>query len=134
MISDHVKKYLPAQDYNCAETLLHAANDELNLGLTAEDIRMFAGFGGGCGCGELCGAVASALAVLSKLSVTDRAHRTEGFRDLCAKLMHEMEAEFGSVQCTPIKDKYRDPVVGCQNVVERAADVLEKLLKEQGIL
>lgn len=47
MIRDHVKCYMKEQNNNCAEALLHAADDELGLHLPPESFRLIAGYGGG---------------------------------------------------------------------------------------
>ena len=134
MIRDHVKCYMKEQNNNCAEALLHAADDELGLHLPPESFRLIAGYGGGMGCEKTCGAICSALAVLSFLSVGRCAHETEGFRALCGGCVQRMEQAFGSIDCASIKVRYRDPETGCLGVVERAADVLEDVLVKEGKL
>ena len=132
MIRDHVKTYMKEQNNNCAEALLHAADDALGLHLPPEAFRLIAGYGGGMCCEKACGAICSALSVLSFLSVGRCAHETEGFRELCGGCVRQLEQAFGSIDCASIKARYRDPASGCLGVVERAADVLEDVLKQAG--
>ena len=52
MLQERAKQYYD-QDYNCAETILRAANDEYQLGLDEAALRLAAGFGGGMGCATI---------------------------------------------------------------------------------
>ncbi len=63
MIRDFVETYYLEGDYNCAETLLLAANDAYALGLPEGAHRLVSAFGAGMGCERACGAVCGAPAV-----------------------------------------------------------------------
>ena len=119
------------KDYNCAEAVLLWANERYELGVAPEDVRLVSGFGGGLGCGETCGALLGALAALSKLRVTDRAHAAPDFKAVCAELVGRFRADLGSIECTELKEKYRRPDVRCLYVVERAAAILDQYLQER---
>ena len=71
-----VNHYYTEYDYNCSETIVHAANEYYGLGITEDDMRMFAGFGGGMFSGLICGALAASVAVLSKIAVKDKAGKS----------------------------------------------------------
>lgn len=129
MIRDYAKKYFLDQDHNCAESVLLAANEALNLGLTEEDTKLISAFGGGMGCGSTCGALAGVMAVYGKLTVKERAHATEGFKDNCAALKAAFEAKLGSTFCKELKEQYSTPEERCLRVVELAADVLDAHLR-----
>ena len=73
------------QGYNCAEAMLRAINMAWGLRLSDESLRLAAGFGGGMGCEDACGAMTGAVAGLSALLVKDKAHATPGFGALCAQ-------------------------------------------------
>ena len=49
-----VKRYYLENDFNCAEAMMHAANEAYQLNLSEETFHAFSGFGGGCGCGRGC--------------------------------------------------------------------------------
>ena len=58
MLKDRVGAYYLEKNYNCAETLIHAINDEYHLALGEEEMKLAGGFGGGMGCMEAtCGAL-----------------------------------------------------------------------------
>ncbi|MFR9256758.1 MAG: C-GCAxxG-C-C family (seleno)protein [Merdibacter sp.] len=62
--------------YNCAECMLHAANDVYALGLDEHAMRLAAGFGGGMQVGEVCGALTGAICAIASRYVETKAHDT----------------------------------------------------------
>lgn len=96
MLRETAKKYYLEQNYNCAESVLRAANEEYGLGLDEGALKLMAGFGGGMGCGGVCGALSGGIAALSKLRVSDRAHTTPGFSGECAGLVAALRKRWGA--------------------------------------
>ena len=47
MNNHKLRRYYLEKDYNCAETILRAANEEYHLGLNEDSFRLVSGFGGG---------------------------------------------------------------------------------------
>lgn len=133
MIRDYTQKYYREENCNCAESVLLAASDALNLGLTIEDARLICAFGGGMGCGSTCGALAGSMAILGKCMVSDRAHTTEGFKESCAALKKAFEERLSSTLCEDIRKNNFDETERCFRTVKIAADVLEEHLKTLGI-
>ena len=130
MLREKAAKYYLEGDYNCAESVLLAANEVYELGLDKENChRLVSAFGGGMGCGLLCGAIAGAMAALGQEAVNTRAHVTDGFKELCAGMAAEMEAELGGVNCSVIKPALFVEGRRCAETVRRAADVLEKQME-----
>ena len=131
MLADVAENYFLQGDFNCAESVLLAANDVYELGLDKESChRLVSAFGGGMGCGLLCGAIAGAMAALGQAAVTERAHVTEGFKELCADTAAKMEEALGSVNCSVIKPELFVEGRRCAETVRRAADVLEKQMAQ----
>ncbi|WMJ83237.1 C-GCAxxG-C-C family protein [Oscillospiraceae bacterium LTW-04] len=129
-MEERVYDYFITQDYNCAETILMLANDEYGLGLREQDFKLVSAFGGGLGCEKTCGALCGALAAIGCLKVTDRAHATENFKELCADFVQRFEDDLGSIDCDVLKLKYRDEETRCLKTVELAAKALEDYIKE----
>jgi C_GCAxxG_C_C family probable redox protein len=130
MLADVAENYFLQGDFNCAESVLLAANDVYELGLGKDGCpRLVSAFGGGMGCGLLCGAIAGAMAALGEQAVTQRAHVTEGFKELCADTAAKMEQALGGVNCSVIKPALFVEGRRCAETVRRAADVLEKQME-----
>lgn len=133
MLKEKALSYFLEQDYNCAESTLHALNDEYKLGLTKEDIKLVSGFGGGCGCGIVCGALAGGIAALGRLTVPERAHATPGFKESCGEYCAAFAAKLGSTECRELKPRYFREDVRCAAVIEAAAECFEAFTAEKGI-
>ena len=133
MLLENTTKFYK-EGYNCAETLILAGNEAYNLGLDHKTAKVMAGFGGGCGCGHLCGALAGALGVISALTVTDRAHTTEGFGPIRADFMKLYEEKLGSFMCNDLKAKYRTEADACLKTCELTAELLAAYLTEKGLV
>lgn len=129
MLCEVAEKYYLGGDYNCAESVLLAANEAYGFGLDAEtSLKLVSAFGGGMGCGKLCGAVAGSMAALGFAAVTGRAHATEGFKDLCAETAAKLEAALGSTECAQVKPAFFCEETRCLGAVKAACAVIEKRL------
>ena len=64
-----LEKYLtmPNAHINCAENTSMALTDALGIGGGLEDARYMAAFGGGMGCGSVCGALIGAESALGRV-------------------------------------------------------------------
>lgn len=119
------------QDFNCAEKILYGSNEVYNLGLEKEALKLAAGFGGGMGIEGTCGALAASVMVLSKLFVEDVAHESDRIKTLTSELLNSYESKMGSIVCKSLKESYRSEAEGCKNVIVKAAEVLDEILKRE---
>ncbi|MDD3165716.1 MAG: C-GCAxxG-C-C family (seleno)protein [Oscillospiraceae bacterium] len=126
MLREIAKDYFINQNYNCAETMLHAINCYYDLGLTPAEVRLMGGFGGGLHAGHACGALCGCMAALSRMLVTDRAHTTEGFDEACKAFVDAFIKKLGSTMCYDLKLRYRNDTDRCLKTVELAADAFEE--------
>lgn len=132
MLSEKARQFYLEDNCNCSESVVQAANACGKFGLDEKALKMVSGFGKGCGCGDLCGAVAGALSVLSLLTVEGSAHTTPDFDKLCAGLMAKLKEALHGVHCAQVKPNFFQPEIRCANCVATAAQVLENYLKEIG--
>ncbi len=126
MLEQLAQKYYNECGKNCAEAILLAANEKYKLGLEEEDADLVIGFGGGMGCGSLCGCLAAAIAILGKLYKT-----RPDFRDVCAKFVDEFREGLScsSVDCKNIAEKYKKPETRCADAVIISCEILEKFIE-----
>lgn len=132
MLRDRIYDYYVTKDCNCAEALLHAANDEYSLGLGDDQFRFIAGFGAGFGCGQTCGVLCAGVAALSLKFVTGRAHTTDGLMDLCSEYYDNFMEILDCDNCARLREVHHhpEPDVRCIETVMLAADALEKTMNE----
>ena len=77
MLKERARIYYQEKDYNCAEAIIRAANDEYALGINEAGLKAFGGFGGGMQCGSICGAVCGGIGAISTKEIETCAHQTE---------------------------------------------------------
>ena len=130
----YARKYFLDNNYNCAESVILAANEIYDLNIPIEAVRLLSGFGAGMSCGKTCGAIAGALAVISNITVKDRAHTTDGFKETASGLVLELEKVLGGTDCKDLMPKYRKPDVRCIDAVEIALEVLDRYIKDNDII
>lgn len=112
------------QGYNCAQSVLMAMTD--HTGLTEElSASLAAGFGGGAGCRELCGAISGSLMTIG--SVKGAAKRPEVMA-LDRELISAFREHFGAVRCEDLKARK----IPCADLIAFAAEKTESLLSEGG--
>ncbi len=129
MLADIAQRYYQQGNYNCAESVLLAANEAYGLGLDPDScFRLVSAFGGGMGCGMVCGALAGGMAALGQAVVTTRAHETEGFKALCAGYARAFNETLGGSDCAQLRPRYFRAEAKCLGTVRLACDVLEQQL------
>lgn len=120
--------YYDVQRKNCAQAILLAANDYYKLGLSDDAHTLLMGFGGGMGCGRLCGCLAASISVLGKLF-----GRREDFRAICKEYVSVFEEKLGcsSTECSDLTKKYKNPETRCLPTVVISARTLEEFISEK---
>lgn len=134
MLKDRVGAYYLEKNYNCAEAMIRAINDEYHLALDEEGMKLVGGFGGGMGYGLTCGALSAAIAALGKLCIGSKAHETAGFKELCADYAQAFRKREGEVDCSTLKPKYFVPGQRCLKTVELAAELFDEFVKEHQLV
>ncbi|MCR5356597.1 MAG: C-GCAxxG-C-C family protein [Lachnospiraceae bacterium] len=130
MLKDSFEKYYFEQNYNCAETLIRAANEYYDLKLHDRDMIMLGGYGGGLQTGNTCGAVLAAVSVLSMKYIEQKAHDSKDIKPVTTALIREFDKKYGSVLCKDIKPQSFDPLNRCKKTVEAACDILEAVIAD----
>lgn len=129
MLKEKAEQYY-LSGYNCAECILHAANEVYALGLDESAMRLAAGFGGGMQVGDVCGALSGAICTIASRYVKTKAHDTPALAPLTKELVARFQAAFCSLRCAQIKPKCFQPATRCLQTVQQTADLLETLLAE----
>lgn len=129
MLKERATKYYK-QGYNCAETIVRAANDEYNLGLSEDAMRMCGGFGGGMGCGKACGALCGGICAISSQLIETSAHETPELRKKCQKLVSAFNRILGDTECKNLMIRYKKPDIGCLDTVLMGCEALESVMEE----
>jgi C_GCAxxG_C_C family probable redox protein len=132
MVSELIKNgYGDDEDFNCAEKILYASNKAYNLGLDKNSLKMAAGFGGGMGIEDKCGALTASIMVLGRLFIKEKAHESDRVKILIQELFDKYKDSMGSIDCAPLKDKHRTEELKCKNVILGAAEILDEIVSRE---
>lgn len=132
MLVDLVMKYYDKEyDLNCAECMLVAANDEYDLNISNQTLRMMASFGGGMAIGSVCGAITGGAAVIGLMFTTERGHKSPHVKEMTSRYINEYNRRMGTLECIPLKNKYYEQgAPRCTIMMRMAAEVLQELVEE----
>ena len=114
-------------DYNCAETVLHAADEVYGLGISEDGFNLIGTFGGGCGAGHLCGAIAAGAAVIGRLRIETVAHACD-VGEVAKGYINKCIAEMGSTMCAYLKPRYFNESERCLPTILLAARILDEVV------
>ncbi|MGL5244271.1 MAG: C-GCAxxG-C-C family protein [Sarcina sp.] len=130
MLIDKAKAYWNKKyDLNCAECIMYAANDEYNLNLSKETLKVMAAFGGGMAIESICGAATGAIGTIGIIYTNDRGHESPRVKKLTKEFMDKFYEELGTHKCDELKAKYKkDDVDRCIVMIESAAKVLDDII------
>ncbi|AQM59016.1 C-GCAxxG-C-C family (seleno)protein [Clostridium baratii] len=131
LIDKAIKLWDEKYDLNCAECILYAANEEYNLWLSKESLKIMSAFGGGMGIGSVCGAATGALAVIGIMFTNDRGHESPIVRQLSVEFMERFNEKFGSLDCRDIKINQIPGEKTCTDMIRTSANILEEIIRER---
>lgn len=139
MLTNHVKKYINHEHqygnqshlyhYNCAQAILHGANDYYNLKLSPKALKMIAPFGGGMYTENTCGMLTGGIAVIGVLFAEEMPTQNLRMKEITRFWTEQFEQEFSNTKCSLIKDINLKEHEGCGNLILRAAAVLERVIE-----
>ena len=132
MLSDLISQgYGEKEDLNCAEKIVHGANEAYHLGLDRRTLKMSAGFGGGMSIGSVCGALTGAVMVLGILLVENNAHESTKIKTLTQELFITYRKKMGEINCGSLKAHHRTEELKCRNVIVTAAEILDEIIARE---
>ena len=128
-VVDYLDKYYNNEtNYNCAEAVFSAAMDAWGVEMPPETVKAMAGFGGGMGCGNICGAVTGGSAALScKFVEGAGGHTSPLLMKKVRTYMKLVQKEFGSEDCIHLKPQFFKPEIRCRQTIEQVARILDQV-------
>jgi C_GCAxxG_C_C family probable redox protein len=120
-------------NYNCAESVFLAANEQFGLGLDPASSKLVGGYGGGVQTGSACGAFLAAVSVLSVMCIGDRAHNSKVLRPVVNDISDGLTEKLGSTLCREIRPTVFEPERRCMVTVAAVCDLLEEAVERYGL-
>ena len=131
------------QGYNCCQSVLAAFADRFDIPKETA-LRLGAGFGGGAGTGELCGAITGGVMALDLLA--DMGDPAQAKRRAVARskeLQKRFAERFGALRCRELlrneKEEPSDAVRAlgianhCGVMIASAVELVEQIMNEEGL-
>lgn len=125
MLREKAQHYYVDLERSCSESILMAANEVYDLGLTDDEILLFAGFRGGMGCGSTCGCLTGAIGALSR-----KYAGREDLKTICGNFVAFFKEKLAgeSIDCSVLEAKYKNDTVRCGITVGLGADALSEYI------
>lgn len=131
LIDNAIKFWDKKYDLNCAECILYAANDEYDLNLSKDALKIMASFGGGMSIEGTCGAATGSLAVIGVMFTNERGHESPIVRALSSEFLRRFDEELETLNCSELKEKFNDTDRRCTTMIKTAALVLGKIIERE---
>jgi C_GCAxxG_C_C family probable redox protein len=128
LIDVATKYYEKERNYNCAETMLYAANEYYDLNLSKDALKTMGSFGGGMAIGNVCGAITGCLAALGVIFVEEKAHESDKIKIITKRFIENFGKQFGYIDCAPLKDVYKTEEKRCEDMIFAAAEIMEEVV------
>lgn len=131
MLIEMVKKYREEKyDLNCAESIMYAANEEYDLNLSKETLKVMSGFGGGIGTGDICGVITGAVAVIGVMFTEVSGHKSPRVKEMAQKFISNFQDKLGYIKCDDLKKEYTH-IKRCTLMIEKGAEILEEIILKE---
>lgn len=111
------------QGYNCAQSVLMALSEHSGLDADAA-ASVAAGFGGGAGCRELCGALSGAIMAAGLRYGAENRPQVQA---VDRELTGAFREKFGALRCEDLKANR----ISCDDLIAFAAEKMDALLAQQ---
>ena len=124
------------EGYNCAEAILRAFRDTLQLDLSDDAIKMAAGFGGGIGhAGCVCGALASSVMILGTMEGRiSSSESRDAMYESAAEFHRRFAEKFGATCCrslNPHPFETKEHLRNCLKITGNTAGLLADYISEK---
>lgn len=134
MLADLIRKgYGNKEGLNCSEKILYGANEVYNLGLDKQALKLASGFGGGMGIEDACGAITGSIMVIGCLFADKNNSKENKTRELAKEFFVRYEDQMGYIDCKPLKEEYSIEGKKCEDLIIKAAEMLDDIIERENI-
>ena len=107
-------------------------NEEYNLNLSEQTLKVMAGFGGGMATGDVCGVVTGAIGVIGIMFTEVSGHKSPIVREMTREFIKRFNEKLGYIKCVDLKKEYIN-VKKCTLMIETGAEILEDIILKESI-
>lgn len=128
-LEGYLDYYCKEKGYNCAKTVLHAANDAWGLNLDESVYITMGGFGGGMATRNVCGAVSGGIAAMGYLYIDETGHESPLMMAKVKLLMELVKEKLGDEKCSFLEGKYKTQEEGCIPTIRVISDIIDEVVE-----
>jgi C_GCAxxG_C_C family probable redox protein len=110
------------EGYNCAESIIKAANEDNNLDIP---VALGSAFGAGMSVGGTCGAITGALIAAGGLKGRNNPEEKNNTREITKDVIDSVKEKYGTIQCAELKRKG----VSCDEIIDYTYNTFQGKLK-----
>jgi C_GCAxxG_C_C family probable redox protein len=126
------------EGYNCAEAILRAFTETLNVEMSESALKMASGFGGGVGhAGCLCGALTASIMVLGLLEGRSNKEQSRGpIYESSGEFHRLFNEKFGATCCrilNPHPFETREHLRNCLKITGQTAELLKQHVDRRAV-
>lgn len=132
-ISDKIFDKYITQNNHCCAAIYKSALESRGITVDDEECLKYAGFSGGLSVGDSCGSLTGGILAIGALIHKGDEESFHIAKKATVEYYKRFEEEIGSTKCKENKLLYRrQPGMRCITLVEKAAQVLNEVLKKYG--
>ena len=109
---------------------MYAANEEYNLNLSEQTLKVMAGFGGGMATGDVCGVVTGSIGVIGIMFTEVSGHKSPIVKEMTREFIERFKEKLGYIKCIDLKKEYIN-VKRCTLMIEIGAEILEDIILKE---
>ncbi|MFO7882660.1 MAG: C-GCAxxG-C-C family protein [Kosmotogaceae bacterium] len=117
-------------EYNCAEIILLAGSERYIINLKPQTLKALGPFGGGMQIESVCGALTGSISMIGLLFINEYQHESDTVEVMVNSFLKSFEEEMGTIICSELRDRYHDETIGCEKIIQAAAENLEKTIDQ----
>jgi len=126
LVQNHVEHFYRGCGYNCAETIFCAACTAWGLEFNEDTLKLMAGFGGGMGSGNVCGAVTGSVAALSYRHAQEGGgHKSPYLMEKVRLFMRTVKHQLEDETCRTMKPRFYSKETKCLPTIMVVAKILD---------
>lgn len=127
-IEGYLDYYCKEKGYNCAKTVLRAANDAWGLNLDESVYLSMGGFGGGMATRNVCGAISGGIAAMGYLYMDETGYESPLMMAKVKLLMELVKERLGDEKCSFLEPKFKTSEEGCVPTIHVVSKIIDEVV------
>lgn len=110
------------EGYNCAESIIKAANEDSNLNIP---VSIGSPFGAGMATGNTCGAITGTLMAIGALKGRNSSDEKNDSMKITKEVINKVKEKYGTIECAQLKKNK----VSCDEIIDFTYNTFKEHIK-----